>query len=275
MFRILQKIKTYPNTIKIKPILISFALIPILALKCTDSIIDDGPVTNTPKFEWVTDTLWARDAQQIYMYDIWGTDKNNVWVVGHSDRTKYQIWQWDGQEWKSINPQIVGYRPSYSEIFGFSEEDFWIVGSCAHLFPGDSLDTKGYILHYDGAWKRIDNNNLPKCMSVWGTSSNNMYIGCYEGILLRYDGSNFYKYYSGVDAQIHSIWGIGDSIVYALGNKIIVNQNYTSSIPYLSVMAFICRSSVRTRPLKPRVPRKSVFITLAERLVGYSGSRSS
>jgi hypothetical protein len=75
-------------------------------------------------FGWTADALAPPDALQVFMYDIWGTDENNVWCVGHSDLSAYQIWHWNGETWKNVKPNITGDRPSYYEIFGFSENDF-------------------------------------------------------------------------------------------------------------------------------------------------------
>ena len=133
-------------------------------------------------FEWSIDTLAPQDADQISMFDIWGTDENNVWAVGHSNRRKYQIWHWDGQDWSNVEPNISGDRPSYYEIFGFAENDFWIVG-------GVNIDT-GYVLHYNGNWGRMDGYELSFCLSIWGASSQNLFIGCNKGLIFKYDGGS-------------------------------------------------------------------------------------
>lgn len=162
-------------------------------------------------FEWTADTLTAGDAFQIYMYDIWGTEEDNVWCVGHSDLNAYQIWHWDGKCWRNVDPKIQGPRASYLEIFGFAENDFWIAGYTSIY--------NGYLLHYDGSWHRMDNDELPMCMSIWGSSSQNLFIGCRNGIILRYDGEKFTRYYTGKNLQINTVWGLKSGQVFAIGNN--------------------------------------------------------
>jgi len=171
-------------------------------------------------FEWTADTLAPQDAFQVFMYDIWGTDENNVWCVGHSDLSAYQIWNWNGETWKNVKPNIPGDRPSYYEIFGFSENDFWIVGYA-------NLDT-GYVLHYDGNWQRVDNNELSLCESVWGSSSQNLFIGCNKGLIYRYDGNDFTRYETDRNLQITTIWGLTSNEIFAIG---VNNDNQPAEPP--------------------------------------------
>ncbi len=182
--------------------------------------------TTSHNFVWTADTLHAEEALQIFLYDIWGTDEDNVWAVGHSDDSDYQIWHWDGDKWSNINPGIRGTRPSYFEIFGFSQNDFWVVGLG---ITGDS--SGGYILHYDGNWNRVDNGDLPTVSSVWGTSSSNIYFGCHFGVIVKYNGTEFIQYKTENDVHFRCIWGFNDSTIYALANKVVdLGNNHYNSI---------------------------------------------
>lgn len=168
----------------------------------------ETPNYTSHDFEWTADTLAPPDAFQVFMYDIWGTDENNVWCVGHSDLSAYQVWHWDGESWKNVKPDITGERPSYSEIFGFAENDFWIVGTAGY---------QGYVLHYDGSWERIDNNDLQHCYSIWGTSSQNLFIGSRHGLIYQYNGEHFIPYETGRNILITTIWGLKSGEIFAIG----------------------------------------------------------
>ena len=176
--------------------------------------IKNQPDTTSQNFSWTVDTIWAEDALQIYLYDIWGTDENNVYAVGHSDWNKYRIWHYDGKSWNNINVQPIDHVPTYFEIFGFGKNDFWIVG---YGVTNQSDTSVGYILHYDGSWNRMDNRDLPIIESVWGSSSQNIYFGCINGLIVLYDGSEFKKYFTVTDVQIGNIWGLNDTLIYATG----------------------------------------------------------
>ncbi|MBK7381144.1 MAG: hypothetical protein IPJ03_19515 [Ignavibacteriales bacterium] len=138
------------------------------------------------------------------LYDVWGTDENNVWACGgiKINDTVYGIVKWDGTEWKPIS-QAGGVA-----IFGFSENDIWTVG--------------GAIFHFDGTqWNDITYpdpifyNNQPYT-SLWGTSSSNLYLGNAWGKIIHWDGVKAED--MGIDAfaQIVDIWGFGDHEIYAV-----------------------------------------------------------
>ena len=179
-------------------------------------------------YEWEIDTLEASDAMQIYMYDIWGTDENNVWTVGHSDDFDYQIWHWEGIEWTSVNPRIVGDRPSFSEMIGFSANDLWVVGSGVYQIGLEpELRHREYILHFNGIeWTRYINIKAPPCLSVWGPSKNELYFGCDSGVVLYKNEQTWQKQSIGNDAQIVSIWGFSPSQVFAVGYSWSTSQYY-------------------------------------------------
>ncbi|APF19901.1 hypothetical protein Calab_0351 [Caldithrix abyssi DSM 13497] len=204
--------------------LLSFVLILSSCQKATEPISDNfRSDTTSHNFTWTADTIFAEDAYQIYLYDIWGRDENNVWAVGHSDRLKYRIWHYDGKKWSNVYVPAFYHVPTYREIFGFSENDFWVVGYGVKT----NLDTAvGYILHYDGEWRRMDNYDLPICFAVWGTSSDNMYFGCYNGVIAKYDGEKFIKYKTGRDIQFRSIWGFNDTTIFVMGTEIEKNNKY-------------------------------------------------
>lgn len=179
-------------------------------------------------YAWEIDTLEASDAMQIMMEDIWGTDENNVWVVGHSDYNSYQIWHWDGSDWSSVDPGNYGVSPSYEEIFGFSASDFWVVGSGSYQIGIDpEPHHREFILHFNGTeWTRYSDLKAPICLSIWGLSSSDLYFGCDSGIVLYKNGINWEKQYIGNDAQIISLWGFSATQIFAVGYSWTTHQYY-------------------------------------------------
>ncbi len=168
------------------------------------------------EYEWVIDTLEAPGAWQTIMTDIWGTDENNVYVVGHSDDARYKAYHWNGKTWSPIEIRFPGHPSSLSEIYGFSESDIWAVGEEVHGVP--ITKREDFIIHYNGSeWELIKNINAPICLSVWGTSSNNLFVGCDSGIILHYDGNTWKKQYTKSPAQVVSIYGTSENAVYAAG----------------------------------------------------------
>jgi hypothetical protein len=123
---------------------------------------------------------------QSSLYDVWGTDENNVYAVGTIiiNDTAYSVIKWDGNSWKP-EKKIGGQNA----IYGFSETDIWSVG--------------GGVEHYNGIeWVQIDSKSIggqgfpldsilhhnTPYTSLWGTSSSNMYFGNNKGKIIHWDG---------------------------------------------------------------------------------------
>ncbi len=201
--------------------IIFLILIFILLFGCEKSKTPLEPLSKyytSHEYEWEIDTLEAPGAWQTIMTDIWGTDENNVYVVGHSDVLLYQAYHWDGMNWSPIDIRFPGHPSSLSEIYGFSETDIWAVGEEVHGVP--ITTRKNFIVYYNGSeWELIRNVDAPVCLSVWGTSSNNLFVGCDSGVVLNYDGSAWEKQYTNSQAGIVSISGFNSETVYAVGNE--------------------------------------------------------
>ena len=183
---------------------------PLIPLK------SDEPEITSHEYEWVIDTLEAPGAWQTIMMDIWGTDENNVYVVGHSDDARYKAYHWDGLSWSPIEIRFPGHPSSLSEIHGFSETDIWAVGDEVHGVP--ITKREDFIVHYNGTeWELMKNIDAPVCSSVWGTSSDNLFVGCDSGIILHYDGNTWEKQSTNSPAQIVAICGLDENTIYAAG----------------------------------------------------------
>jgi hypothetical protein len=77
---------------------------------------------------------------------------------------------------------------------------------------------RDYILGYDtGQWDHIQAVKTPPCHSVWGTSSNNLFIGCDSGIVLHKDQDEWKLQQIPHKNQIIKISGISEQEIYAIG----------------------------------------------------------
>ena len=144
------------------------------------------------------------------LYDVWGTDENNVWACGgvKINDTVYGIIKWDGVEWKPVDKN--GGRAA---IFGFSENDIWVVG--------------GGVFHFDGTvWSDLTeedevlNSNIPYT-SLWGTSSSNLYLGNAWGKIIHWDGVKASIVFENSDPiPITDIYGISNNFILASGSAL-------------------------------------------------------
>lgn len=119
------------------------------------------------------------------LYDVWGTDVNNVYCCGVIilGDTVYGVMHWDGIEWKPVKG-----NGGLFAILGFTNNDIWTVG--------------GSIFHFDGInWVEImfgDQilvDNLPY-YSIWGTNSNSVYFGSGRGKIIHWNGNKAQIVYS-------------------------------------------------------------------------------
>ncbi len=157
-------------------------------------------------FAWEIDTLSHPGAIQIFPEGIWGSKTNDVWLVGHSDTYEARIWHWDGIAWSLAVPPGLSIDPK--DIIGFNNSDVWIVGD----FPN-------HVVHWDGSqWQIIDSGiNNRFGMSIWGSSSSDLFFGFDDGLLVHYDGSRFTTYQTDTKAQFVEIFGLSSNNVYACG----------------------------------------------------------
>lgn len=182
-------------------------------------------------YEWIVDTLDAPDALQVIMLGIWGTEESNVWVVGHSDLTKYQAWHWDGIKWENALLWFPGHPHSLEAVYGFSANDVWVVGVDYRNYP--SINHRSLIAHYDGNnWRLIEEIDAPRALSVWGNDPFNVFVGCDSGVVLYFNGSYWEKQSTGTISRIYSIAGFNSQEVYAAGYHLDKKQPIDSTFHY-------------------------------------------
>jgi hypothetical protein len=186
---------------------------------CERSTTPLGPVSSqftSHDYEWTIDTLRAPDALQVLAKSVWGINENKVWVVGHSDETKYQFWYWDGSKWENQYLLFPGHPHSLKDIYGFSESDIWVVGIDIQNYP--NTEFRNFIIHFNGvSWELLENINAPWCFSIWGISRQNLFVGSDSGLILHYDGNIWKRQITGTYSQILSIWGFSENEIYATG----------------------------------------------------------
>ncbi|QQS36339.1 MAG: hypothetical protein IPM56_19215 [Ignavibacteriales bacterium] len=140
------------------------------------------------------------------LYDVWGTDENNVWAVGGLmiGGKFYGALHWNGIEWIP-DSTVAGYA-----IYGFSPEDIWVVGGSVFHFNGtiwEDYTNRDRVLH--------DNQNYT---SVWGTSSSNLYLGNEWGKIIHWDGSKASVVYDQTSVALTDLYGYNSEFIIGCGS---------------------------------------------------------
>lgn len=147
---------------------------------------------------------------------IWASPGGDVYATGLNGGDA--IWKRTGGVWSDILADVesdIGENISpgyYSSVWGFSNDDVWIVGAV-------TINTWGNIIHYDGVtWSVIASGTpLNEQGCVWGYDSSNVWMAhTYE----NEGGGNNLRYWNGSSLSNESISGNNHPI-----NKIYGKQN--------------------------------------------------
>lgn len=150
------------------------------------------------------------------LYDVWGTDENNVYAVGilTINGEYLSVLHFDGVGWTPITDTVGG-----TSISGFSASDIWIVGGGVYHYNGNSWERK------DG--RRVGNQIIPldqvlfnnsPYTSIWGTSSNNLYLGNALGKIIHWDGSKATVVYDQTNVALTDLYGYNSEFILGCGS---------------------------------------------------------
>lgn len=164
----------------------------------------------THNYSWTEYTIgeW-----QSALYDVWGTDENNVWACGPViiNGENYGVLYYNGNDWTPIADA------GGSAIFGFNETDIWVVGGGVFKYDGiewrqvDAREENGFSVILD----TVLHINSPYT-SLWGTSSSNLYLGNQWGKIIHWDGQKATDVGIQAEDRINDIWGFSENQIYAV-----------------------------------------------------------
>ena len=145
---------------------------------------------------------------------IWGTDANDIWAYGPSDR----MFHWDGTSWTEVNIPIATI--SIESMWGSSSDDIWAIGQ-----PDRD---EGEILHWDGSvWSKVSTTSNPypgtdylayPLLGIWGNNSNDIWIVGDFGKIIHWNGNNWTIVQSNTDKSLFEVWGFSNNNVWAVGD---------------------------------------------------------
>jgi len=145
---------------------------------------------------------------------VWGTNEHNVYAVGNVkiNDTSYSIMHWDGNLW-----QISRKSGIFQGIYGFTENNIWAVRTSVNQYNSQT-------------WSRVDevdsllHDEIPY-LSVWETSSSNLYLGNVVGTIIHWNGDKASLQEIKASEPRRDIWGLSENEIDAIagnstGNRI-------------------------------------------------------
>lgn len=191
--------------------LYSILAIILLTLSCKDlGLIVDPPLNLDPRtYKLKVDVLQSPDGGFVDIRAIWGTAYNNKYAVGsHGIPYTYMFFHFDGNGWMDITEGIKksifdyggGGEFALDGIYGFAANDFWVVGSWKFFHTdAEGIKAEGFALRHDGTkFVNMTPQGMPaasdiqsRLLSVWGTSSNNLWVAEVNGFIFHWNGAQW------------------------------------------------------------------------------------
>jgi len=185
---------------------------------------EDGPIssnrlqvttldTTSHNFAWQSWTFGEHSSS--ILYDVAIIDENNIWAVGEiylndslgqPDPRPYGAIHWDGITWTPIKVPYHDFgstnkfpRP-LKTILAFGKDSIYVTSSANLLkLEGNEWMEKAFFMKsipFDG-----------QVLKMWGTDGNNIYCVGRKGAIYRYNGTLWWKMYSGTELDIYDIYG--------------------------------------------------------------------
>ncbi len=185
-------------------------------------------------------------------WGIWGTSTTNILTVGgwsYYGLSRGSILRFNGSTWQSLTAapnSFLAWTNELRSIWGTAENDIFAVGERNYVLT--QLNWIGPVLHYDGT--RVYEMENPRELTsgsdlydVWGTGPDSVYaVGrvlddvctaerCFWRVVcicsetesynytnvMHYDGTGWTLHETGVNADLHGVWGTADDDVFAVG----------------------------------------------------------
>jgi hypothetical protein len=147
---------------------------------------------------WTSDTLAYEGSDQTLMTSLYATSPNNAWICGHNDRSKGNVWHFDGNKWQFIDmyKYIRVSANSYYKVSGSSANNVWFVGNRHYSDPFNpsTIWWEDLVVQYDGStFKEHDLNSTFAIFGLHAISPNEVWVGGDSGFVAKYNGITWSK----------------------------------------------------------------------------------
>jgi hypothetical protein len=162
------------------------------------------------------------------MRDIWASSQKDVYVVGHNDQNRGQMYHYNGANWTPVHLAVsdggmISGPFDLSAIYGFSATNIYAVGEKIYQNsnpPPNFLDSS-FIIHYEnGRWRELSiprRNEVLACIS--GNHPNTLWAGGSQGTIYHFNGESWSTDSLGKDFFITPIACLSPTRVLVICNR--------------------------------------------------------
>lgn len=177
----------------------------------------------TNNYTWTEYSFGDASFPRSYFESLGGVSKNNVYAGGsvrlniNGELVGRGIFHWNGVNWRLVEERY----DMITAIYGFSDNDIWFSGNWKLHYDGSTFVSKGIRVASDGQVTILDSILARgQAGSMWGTSSNNLYIGGTGQNLIHWNGKKAEYVNIPVSADVTDIYGrASDDIYVAVGRS--------------------------------------------------------
>lgn len=204
---------------------IKLIAIIFVAYSCSETITPpkEEILKDPREMTWTADTITYPESMQTILTSMWVYSPTDAWVAGHNERSRGEIYHFDGNKWTENEPMLNGIQTSPKSIFqvmGITPSNLWIVGDRT------AYSRKDLILNWNGsAWKEHILNIQLRPLRIFTNRANDIWVGCDSAVVYHYDGIKWERDKPKLNVPEGAVFFI---------NGIIVKENST----YLNVTSY-------------------------------------
>lgn len=185
------------------------------------------PIEGKRNYVWTVDTLSYPGSFQTSMQDMWASSPNDVYVVGHNDLNRGQMYHFDGVRWSPVHLSVndggtISGPIDLSAVHGLTKNNIWAVGERLFLnpTPPPNIIDSSLVIHFDGTyWREQPTNVGSPLWNIWINSLTDVWVVGPEGNALQYDGVIWNSRPIGRDYFFNSIVRIRSGEVMTAGYR--------------------------------------------------------
>ncbi|MBI9073397.1 MAG: hypothetical protein JEY94_17475 [Melioribacteraceae bacterium] len=199
----------------------------LFLINCEDNGVEPLSAKSIKNYKWSTE--YVENPNEIHfqnlMRQIWGKSSDDLYICGHADAGP-DLYNYDGEKWEPIELFDQGISFSeYLDIEGISSYNFWIAGGRGYsTHDGRKIQTK-LVQNLNASWIEHSFDYESVLYDVWESESGDIWACGHDGLVLHYDGIEWFADTIKIDKGEDTDFGIGgireyQGEMYALGGTI-------------------------------------------------------